>query len=203
MANKRILLSSGNTFYYLEANSDIVSTAFIVDTQKNFLGGFAGREADRKLKAFSSLNNVIVEETNEVPSMDNLKYDQFKELIGTASRLFENGLNFYLCDNVHGAEGTSSASKACDERQHYFNIVGLDMLFKSNKKCPVWALIANHLSIFGSKDFRETFIRGNDVDRATTDEIVDSKFVSRYSKRGFKAPAYYIRMALQNGVSAL
>ena len=203
MANKRILLSSGNTFYYLEANSDVISTAFIVDTQKNFLGGFAGREADRKLKAFSSLKNVIVEETNEVPSMDNLKYDQFKQWIGTASRLFEIGLNFYLCDNVHGRSGTSSASRACDERQYYFKVVGLDMLFRSDKKCPVWALIANHLSIFGRKEFRETFFRGNDINTATSDSVVSSKYVSRYFNERFKAPAYYIRMALQNGESAL
>jgi hypothetical protein len=203
MANTRILLSSGNTFYYLEANSDVISTAFIVDTQKNFLGGFAGQEADRKFKAFSSLNNVIVEETNEVPSMDNLKYDQFKEWIGTASRLFENGLNFYLCDNVHGAQGTSSASRACDERQYYFKVVGLDMLFRSDKKCPVWALIANHLSIFGSKEFRETFFRGRDLESAKSDDAVACMYISRYYGGSFKAPAYYIRMALQNGISAL
>lgn len=203
MTNKRIILSSGNIFYYSKSNSDVISTAFIIDNQKNFLGGFAGKEADRKVLAFSKLNNVTIEEDVDIPSMKTLKYDRFINWVGSASRLFEKGLDFYLCDNLHGAEGTSSASKACDERRYYFEIVGLGMLFKSNKKCPVWAMIANHLSIFGSKAFRETFFRGSDIENATNDECVDSKYVSRYSEKGFKAPAFYIRMALQNSSSAL
>ena len=203
MANTRILLSSGNIFYYLEASSNVISTAFIVDNQKNFLGGFAGKEADRKLKAFSGLNNISIEKNVTVPTIDTLKFDQFNKWIGTASRLIQTGLNFYLCDNHHGANGTSSVSHACDERQYYFKIVGLDTLFQSDWKCPVWAMIANHLSIFGRKEFRETFFRGNDIETADRDQTVDSNYVTRYSKASFKAPAYYIRSALQNGQSAL
>jgi hypothetical protein len=219
----RITLGSGNEFYHSQGNSEKVSVAMVVTPENKFIGGFAGKEADRKLKAFTdytvmknvtivplkkinTYRNVVISrhgysETVQVkvetevphtfPNIKDLDTSMFCKWIGTASGLFAFHPLFDLVDKHH-----ASRASACDERRYYFKAVGLEKLMDSYISCPMWALIANHLSIFGKEQFRETFFKGLDMNTAQSDMCVHTK-ITRYSNNDFKAPAYYLRKAVQ------
>jgi hypothetical protein len=195
---KRIELVSGNVFYYSPETNESFSFACVInDSTKTFLGGFVCMEADRKLDAFSKLNGTKSSEVQSFPYLKDYTMDNFLQQLGTASPLFVRSLTITVNDYEH-CNGTSSKAQSCDERSSYFEVVGMKRVFKSSKSYPVWAMIANHLSIFGAKSFRETFFHGYELDSARKDNVVSVKD-TRFSKQNFKAPAAYVR-ALVNAV---
>lgn len=184
----RIKLVSGNMFYYSPKTSDSFQFAIIVNNSLEFIGGFLANEADRKLKAFSNLRGVIKEEVNQMIDLKLLKLQKFAEKLGAASKLFVD--SFYtVVNDIEDADGTSSRAESCDERQHYYNIVGCRKLFKSSKSFMIGLLVANHVSIFGVKNFRYTFFK--DHDDPQKEDYMEWK--NRWADKGFKAPAAYVR----------
>ena len=195
---KKIKLSSGNTYYYSpKVDGDTwghgakIATGFYVSPQGVFLGGVAGKEAERKFKVFSSMSGNEVTTLERMPDMSQFDYAEFCGWIGSASKLFMDHMNFVFNDRDHG--GSSSVSSACDERQYYFKAVGLEEMYQTRIGCPMWAIIANHLSVFGKHNFRQTFMRGSELKETSSDQRVDDEFTTRYTKESFKAPAYYLR----------
>jgi hypothetical protein len=205
MATK-ITLVSGNVFYHLPENSDSFSVAYIIDKNLNFIGGFLADEADRKLAAFAKLQNVkvetksIVRKSNEFCdhneevevqplNMNYINFDNFAAKLGAASKLFLDNWNRGVSD-YQDCNGTNSRAQSCDERIHYYNTVGCSRLYKSRKLFPIWAFIANHVSIFGVENFRETFFKGYEHD-PQKDCVVEKD--TRYTRGYFKAPAAYVR----------
>jgi hypothetical protein len=187
-----ITLASGNTFFYLPETDEQFSTAFIIDEKLNFVGGFLCDEADRKLAAFSKLQNVKIETVTVSIVQQFLgwaKLDDFAAKLGAASSLFLNNWNRMISDR-QDCDGTSSRAESCDDRQYYYESVGCYKLFKSSKRFPLWALIANHVAIFSVEKFRLTFFRGYD-DNPQKEAYVETK--SRYRDGSFQAPAAYIR----------
>lgn len=187
----KIKLASGNIMYYSKHDNCTVSTAFIISPDNTFLGGFAGLEADRKLIAFKALKGVEITTIDTIPSVKSFNTDTFCQWIGTASKLFLDHTDFMVNDRENGAPN------ACSERQYYFKAVGLESMYETRIECPIWALIANHVSVFGVTNFNQTFMRGSELKHTSSDERVDDKFKTRYFKDNFKAPAYYLRKATQ------
>jgi len=188
----KIKLKSGNYFYHLNKFNDVISTAMIISPVGEFLGGFAGPEADRKLIAFNGLEIVSSTQQTLAPTIETLKFSIYKEWIGfPAYQMIQNHGSFLLCDNIHG--GHNAISEACDERAYYYDMVGLKLLYNSNLQCPLWAFIANHLSIFGREKFTVTFYKGN-IETPEKDDSVYT-YKTRYGEQSFKAPAAYLRLA--------
>jgi len=183
----KIILSSGNIFWYTPGDENHIAVAFASNPSKEFLGGFAGLEATRKFVAFEKLATA---ESCKSPNIKDFNLDAYAEKLGAAQPLFINGL-FSFNDNDH-CNGTSSIAETCDSRQDYYKAVGLQSLYGSSIKCPFWALIANHLSMFGAKHFRESFFRGGDFQKDLVSEMP-----TRYYKGSWRAPAAYCR-ALSN-----
>lgn len=192
---KKITLASNSVFYYKPSTYDEASWAFIVDINLNFLGGFLCNEADRKYAAFSKLSNVRVEDSANVLDLNLVKFDNFAASLGTASNLFLSNWSLMISDR-QDCDGTSSYANSCDERGNYYKAVGCWCLFKSNTKFPLWAFVANHVSIFSVKDFRTTFFKG--YEENPEKDIVVGGFKTRYSNDYFKAPAAYVRALCQN-----
>lgn len=188
---KKCVLSSGNVYYYKKGCSQLVSYGMIVSTKNEFLGGYICKEANRKFKTFSTLKNTTISVVDEMPSINNLDISKFCSWIGSAERLFSKGQNIMVSDYEFCSEGTSSISHACDERRFYFQSLGADELYNSKIKCPLWAIIANHVAIFGVAKFKETFFRGRDIDSCESDLSMNE--TTRYYSGSFKAPAFYLR----------
>jgi hypothetical protein len=129
----RITLASGNIFYHSAENRAQFAVAFIVDTNLNFLGGFLADEADRKLAAFTKLQNVKIETTEsvrvsepefdydiEVPlemlNLQRVKIDAFAAKLGAASHLFKNHFHKLISD-LGDCDGTGSKAESCDDRK--------------------------------------------------------------------------------------
>lgn len=190
-----VTLASGNTFFYKPETSDEFSSAFIVDDNFNFVGGFLCDEADRKLAAFSKLQNVKVSQIANVLPFTMVKFDNFAAKLGAASTYFLRHWNLMISDR-EDCNGTSAKSQSCDDRQYYYKKVGCDKLFKSSKRFPLWAFIANHVAIFGVENFRQTFFKGSEQN-PEKGLMVETK--TRYNKSGtFQAPAAYVRALCLN-----
>lgn len=189
-----ITLASGNTFFYLPETYDVASYAYIVDDNFNFVGGFLADEADRKLAAFSKLQNVKVAEATTGLPLHMVNFDNFAAKLGAASTYFLR--KTLMISDYEDCNGTYSHAKSCSDRQYYYKAVGCSRLYRSRKRFPVWAFIANHVAIFGVENFRQTFFRGAEANPATG-LMVDAS--TRYDKSGrFQAPAYYVRAVCQN-----
>lgn len=193
MSVTKITLSSGNVFYHEAGSSDRFSVAYVVSPDLEFLGGFLASEADRKLAAFKSLG--LVESVESGINLKFCNFNKFSSLIGTASRFFELGISIEVSD-YEDCNGTSSKAQSCDERKAYYEVVGCAEIFKSSRKFPLWALIANHLAIFGAKDFRETFFRGNE--EYPQKEMSQTASTKWSKNKTFKAPAAYVRAICQS-----
>lgn len=189
--HKRIILASGNHFYHVAETGQNFSTAFIVDKNLNFIGGFLADEADRKLKSFSNLKNTTVETINNTVCIEIVNFLKFSEKLGSVSKLFLES-RFLLVNDLDYCDGTSSLAESCDDRLDYYKAVGCKKLYKSRRHFPIWAFVANHVSIFGCENFRQTFFKGNELDPSKDDNVTG--FSTRYSKHGFKAPAYYVKV---------
>lgn len=202
----RIQLSSGNLFYHRAATGSEVAIACIVSRNNQFLGGYAGKEADRKLSIFRKIGTSVTEsgityaqgyaETINVqfPVISRLDMSLFNSWIGTASLLIEKYGDLFISD------ADSDAACACPDRERYYRTVGLaEELWDRGKSIPLWAFVANHLSIFSKENFRETFFRGYDLDSTDRDLTVMQKYCrTRYDSCGFKAPAAYLRLLVSN-----
>lgn len=193
---KMIKLKSGSRFYYEPATKTSAAYAVVITEDNNIVGGFLEMEAERKYKAFYQLQK----ESHSVafPDLSNVEVSLLKDKLGSAIRLLSQALaQSKFADDSTDADGTGSKAQSCDERKTYYNVVGCSRLFKSSIKFPVWALILNHLAIFSNKNFRETFMRGKEVEEVISDDNF-GYYKSRYSEEDFKAPAYYIRSLLMS-----
>lgn len=187
-----LTLASGNTFFHSPETETSFQYAFVIDDSLNFMGGFLCTEADRKLEAFRNLPNVRIEcVTDTVMSQffGWAKFEQYADFLGTASSIFLNNREVMVSD-TEDCNGTSSRAESCSERRHYYCAVGCRQIYGSSKKFPLWALIANHLSIFGATSFRYTFFKGYEQE---PQKGVQVEVKSRYYERPFKAPAAYVR----------
>lgn len=191
----KITLVSGNVFYYSPETNLRASYAFVVDKDSNLLGGFLCNEADRKLATFKSMQNVNVECVNSMLNFSEIKFERFAEMLGTASTVFLKATTITVVDK-NDCDGTCSLSQSCDERSRYYKAVGCEKLFKSYRQFDLWLFIANHVAIFGVKDFRITFFKGNDLNPQKDDIL--SGYTTRYYKESFKAPAAYVRALCQH-----
>ena len=190
-----ITLASGNTFFHKPESSDEFSSAFIVDDNFNLVGGFLCEEADRKLAAFSKLQNVKVSQVTNALPFDMVKLDNFAAKLGAASTYFLRHWNLMISDQ-EDCNGTGSKSQSCSDRQYYYNSVGCRKLYGSSRRFPLWAFIANHVAIFGVENFRQTFFKGSEQN-PEKDLLVETK--TRYDKFGrFQAPAAYVRAICQS-----
>lgn len=193
MSFTKITLASGNVFYHsAQINRDTVSFALVV-RGNTFLGGFMCREADRKLEIFSRLNPLAVETTEDKTLIESLDFTGFAKKLGSLESLFLKNLYLIISD-YRNCDGTSSKAESCDERAKYYYTVGCEVCYKSYIEFPLWAFVANHVSIFGVENFRETFFKGKD--NPEKDDFIEvnaswKKLV--YSTEGFKAPAAYVR----------
>jgi len=193
---KHIILSSGNSAWYTPGQGRVVSLLMITSPLpgNKFLGGAAGEEADRKFRIFSTFPNVRVNEVVGMPIFGSLDTSTFNEWVGSASGLMEEA------ERAIGDNDVSSYGRgvACEERRSYYYAVGLARMYDSNLVAPLWSIIANHVSVFSREHFRETFFRGDDLVSCRGDVRVRGNLAStRYSERGFKAPAYYLRESLR------
>lgn len=197
---KKIILSSGNTFYYLKGNNDQLASGWIISKSLDFIGGYLAKEANRKFTAFSNLPNTTVTSCYEVEGLETLKaasLDMFAEKMGSVSNIFKASF-FSKVNDLEDCDGTSSRAESCDERKHYYDVVGMGKAFKSNKFFLLGLFVANHVSIFSWNHFRETFFKGKE--NPSKDDFLElnkswAKWV--YVKKGFKAPAAYVRALAQ------
>lgn len=197
---KTIVLSSGNTFYYKE-QSEQLAQGWIISTNNEFVGGFLGLEANRKLAAFSKLSGVTISscDSNEgFNILQNCNLNMFAEKMGAVSSIFTKSF-FTEVSDMYDCNGTSSKAESCDERQNYYDVVGCSAAFKSDKRFLLGLFIANHVSVFSWNHFRETFFKGKE--NPCKDDFLElnnswAKWV--YAKKGFKAPAAYVRALANN-----
>lgn len=192
---KRITLASGNVYFFFPGNNDKAPYGFIIDNYNNFVGGYLCNEAIRKAQAFSSLKNTIVQDVTKHPAMETVKFENFAEKLGTASKWFIQ-YGSLVFNDLDYCNGTNSRAESCDDRYCYYKAVGCEMLFKSKKEFPLWAFIANHLAIFSQNNFRITFFRGNE-EFIGKDRVVEN-IKTRYYNSSFKAPAAYVRALCSN-----
>lgn len=186
-------LKSGNVFYRLPLTKASIPLAVVLKPIANnkyeFIGGYAGKEVIRKLRTFNALSGTSIVNI-EPPRMKDVNFDNFLSSLGRYGTMFKPYLFVTLIDDKHG--GMHSESTACDSRRYYYRAVGLDKFYKSKKGCPIWAMIANHVAIFGIEKFAETFALNND---ASTSLAVNLSIFSRkhkYEIEKFYAPAYYL-----------
>jgi len=190
-AMKSVKLLSGNTFYYESSSSEQIAFGFIVSPDDTFVGGFLGKEAERKYAVFSKLKGVTLSNSNY--DLRKLKLEVFAEKLGAASRSF---VKYFFTEvrDMRDCDGTSSSAQSCDDRGRYYKTVGLDEAFKTYKSFLLGLFIANHVSIFGIQNFRMTFFRGKDNPSKDDNLERDEIFMKNvYDTCGFKAPAAYVK----------
>lgn len=198
---RKTLLSSGNSFYYWKETNDQLACGWIISTNEEFVGGFLGKEADRKFAAFSKLSNTVVTDCDEeegYKALVNSSKDKFAEKMGAVSTIFKEAFDLLVKD-LNDCDGTSSTAESCDERKEYYDVVGCSAAFKTNKAFLLGLFVANHVSIFSWNHFRETFFKGKE--NPDKDDFMNldkswAKWV--YAKKGFKAPAAYVRALANN-----
>ncbi len=191
----KVILKSGNTFYFAESTLTTVALAYILSPTRVFLGGMAGYEAKRKFDTFSDMEEAIQINEDEFQLID-VDFDDFASKLGAMSSYFLSKKDVMINDFYY-CNGTSSFASSCDERYHYYKTVGLEGMFKTQNECPMWAFIANHVAFFGVKNFKDTFFRGCDS-RIEKDMSMSNVFNTRYYDGTFKAPAYYVRSLCQS-----
>lgn len=186
----KLILSSGNIFYYQPEDSANIAIALTSTPDKKFIGGFAGFQAKAKFEAFKKFS-VPVEQ--KFPSFSDFDITEYAEKLGAASALFIKYGKSMINDKEH-FNGTSSYAQSCDSRVHYYNAVGLNMM-NNSKNVPFWAFIANHLSKFGVEQFSYTFFKGAGENASKDSDLTTHMKGVRYE---FKAPAAYIRSLCQH-----
>jgi len=195
---KKIELASGNTVWYKPEEGRVVSLLLVTSPSpgKKFLGGAAGQEADRKLRVFASFPKVKVVEVVSMPPFGSLDTSIFNEWVGSASGLMGSAERIIRDNDV----SNYGYGVACDERRAYYHAVGLSRMYNSDLGAPLWAVIANHVTMFSREHFRETFFHGTDLESCGAEQHIRKEVANtRYSNRGFKSPAYYLRVALNHG----
>lgn len=190
---KSILLSSGNRYYYEDSKNGFLSFGFLVSQDDTFKGGFLGKEARRKYAIFSGLKGVVTLHQNVTYDLKKVKLQEFAEKLGSASVIFIK--NFIKeVNDLDDFNGTGSKAQSCDDRVRYYRSVGLDEVFKNRLRFTVGLFIANHISIFGVANFRETFFRGKNEPEPGDSVDLDTLFKKNvYDDCGFIAPAAYIK----------
>lgn len=187
-------LKSGNLFFF-KRKAGWVDMAMVISPEDVFLGGFAGREAKRKLAAFKK---IAVEEfellNKDFPCISRFNLIPFSEKLGAVSELFLKNAS-QVFNDIDDCDGTSSHAQSCSDRRNYYKSSGLIQLYDSSIKCPIWAFVANHLSIWGTENFRYTFFKVDGVFQTDVRLSVEDSYIvkTKYSKEGFKAPAYYFK----------
>lgn len=191
-------LKSGNCalFFYCEGIPHM-----LVLNRQTVIGGCFGMEADRKKKLFLRI---------KVPYRRFAYYDGFSlsdaRSLGVYLRCLdwshverETNLGNIIekaCHSVIKDDNVYISSDACDSgRRGYYKAVGMHRYaYYSGIQFVLIMLILNHITIFGVRNFRETFFRGKNEPEA--DDVVGMMRM-RYSKADyFKAPAFYIRRHL-------
>lgn len=191
---RKTTLASGNVFYFLPESHDRLASGWIISKTSRFVGGYLGQEAIRKYAVFGKLSVFIdCEDAEGIASLKNASLDEFAEQMGAVSAVFKNSF-FLRVSDLDDCNGTSSKAESCDERQHYYDVVGCSNAFKTDKTFLLGLFVANHVSIFSWNHFRETFFKGKE--NPTKDDFMEldeswAKWV--YVKKGFKAPAAYVR----------
>lgn len=201
----KIVLKSKNIFFYIPFYNDTLERAFVTcPNEQKFIIGYAGEEANyRKDNILNNYTGIKVSSSDtpkkaQFPLVENLDFSEFNQRLGTASWFTDTCnkrselMNDFFDD---------TSSTACDERLRYFVNVGIAKLYKENIDCPLWAIIANHLSVFGEWAFRDTFFKNVDsLENLLFDEVIFPKehHLTRYGHNFFKAPAYYFQKVLKD-----
>ncbi len=188
----KYVLSSGNFYFFFPENSNKIAYGFFCTPNNVFLGGVLDKEAVRKARTFEQLG--CQKEICVIPELSELDYNEFSDKLGSASRYFKMSINMWISDYTD-CDGTGSSARSCDERRYYYMAAGLQNCYNSRKRFPLVLFIANHISIFSVKNFRETFFSGSEGFESDS-RICDRK--TRYFHGEFKAPAFYVRAVIQN-----
>ncbi len=185
-------LVSGNVFYYFQEPDFIDYGIVLSKDNKVFIGAFLDNHAKLKFKTFQQ--NGVKFQTLDTQdfSWDDVCLKQFAEKLGSASRLFERNFTKTFSDKKDCC-GTSSLAKSCDERHMYYNAVGCQNIYDSDKKVRIGVFIANHLSVFSTENFQKTFFSGNEEDTEFYADSIVHNIKFSWSKNYFKAPAYYVK----------
>lgn len=192
-----VTLASGNQAVFF--NYSGLRHFFVTNNNiTQFLGGGLGLEAERKERIFTNFSNSVVETTNsfEVDNMYNLRHSAFASKLGSASAIFTRAYNDkIIVSDLVDCDGTGSNARTCDERARYYRAVGLGQLYNSVRSFHLVLFIANHVTIFGCDNFRETFFHSNNEQFESDSYLMNSQYLTRYNKAriAFKAPAYYVR----------
>lgn len=185
----RITLKSGNSFYHYPETETHLQFAFVISKEKEFLGGFLCAEAQRKLETFKKFG--VMEEAEYEITFADFSFEEFAKKLGSVKSLFEKSIRHSIwVSDLADADGTSSSAQSCSDRRAYYFAIGAEEAYNTEKKFPLFLLIANHLAIFGAKKFRKTFFNNSNAEFLS--DQFDSEY-TRYSRYGFKAPSYYVR----------
>lgn len=191
-----IKLGSGNFFHYLASDDYSITQAFVTDShRKEFLGGFLGTEAKRKFKAFSSFPDCEVLRSTDhrefiTKILYQLSFTEFSKKLGELKGLFLK-FRFETFTDLDDANGRNSLAQSCNERAYYYKAVGLSRVYGSTIEVPIWGFVANHLSVFGTEKFEDTFSGNKSLPNWEKDMKIRPK--TRYSDEGFKLPAAYFK----------
>jgi hypothetical protein len=184
-------LKSGNHFYFSDEGN--YAEAFVKGPNRVLVGGFMCEEASRKVGIFTKHKDVYkfeIPHSLYLKTKESLDVGPFLESLGGVAVNFKK----HFFTEVNDYRDNASAN-ACSERSYYYTAVGCDELYNSSKKFTLGLLIANHMSVFSRKSFKETFIR---KDTATSDlRVKNPRKASRgrfnsYGIEEFKTPAWYL-----------
>jgi len=182
----RVTLKSGNYYYYFPQTETTLSVGVVVTPQLVVVGGFASSEADRKLQVFMNIG-VAIDEAASV-DINALNFKPVFNSLGRYGRLFFPYINVMIADNMAGSVS------ACSDRYRYWRATGLSiMVDKANIQVPIWAIVLNHLSIFGRNQFDYSF--AGKSERIESDSILDIsifKAKHRYALDPIRTPAIFL-----------
>jgi hypothetical protein len=193
-------LKSGNHFYYSDEGD--FAEAFVKGFNREFLGGFLCRTANRKMRIFMGHEDTILFEIPRslyLKTKESLNVEPFLEGLGGAAYIFKDHFFKDVAD-----QPASRDANACSERQTYYEAAGCPELYNSQKAYTLGMLLANHVSVFTRKRFRETFVREKEARselRIKNFRKASSGRFHSYGVTEFKAPAWYL-MNLVNELSA-
>lgn len=184
-------LKSGNEFMFFQGDVSYHPFGVVIDENRNFLGGFLGRELQKMVRKFTTFA-VETEEKNF--SFGSIDISDFLDKVGVVSHYLKTGKSLMVSDTLN-CGGTSSDAKTCSSRRDYYSAFGLETIYESFKKFPLLCLVANHLSVSSNKFFKGTFYPKWTDDKFGMDSSAgcDIEEVRFYQKTSYYSPAYYIR----------
>lgn len=194
---KALRLKSKNIAIFRDGNETHLDSLIIVKPiikdnklQYYFMGGFVSSEARRKWLSFCSLDSTILLDESFLADFDihNVDFRNLTTYLGKYGDTFKLYYHVEISDYRHG--GQEYASTACSSRFSYYDGVGMEEFKNSMLYCPIWAILANHVSIFSANQVELT-LGGKKNDLMTGTSISSSVYniKHKYAKYGFYAPA--------------